>query len=54
MIEEVQVEDVTHKYTSKFNETVVRRLEDSVNQTFIDTQLLAAKFELNKIDVVIQ
>mmetsp|Transcript_24497 Transcript_24497/g.23524 ORF Transcript_24497/g.23524 Transcript_24497/m.23524 type:complete len:456 (+) Transcript_24497:119-1486(+) len=50
VIADVLVEDVTYKYTSRYNETVVRRLEDSVNQTFIDTQLLASKLELNKID----
>lgn len=48
------MEDVTYKYTTRYNETIIRRLEDSVNQTFIDTQLLVAKLELNKINVVIQ
>lgn len=43
-----EISDVTYKYTSKFNETVLRRLSDQVNQTFIDSVLLSAKLELEK------
>jgi hypothetical protein len=41
------VQDVTSKYTSKFNETLLRRLQDKVNQSFVDLKLLAAKSELD-------
>ena len=41
-----ELRDVTAQYTTKFNETVIRRLKSEINQDFIDEQLLAAQDEI--------
>ena len=40
------VKDVTEFYTTKYNETVSRRLESGVNQTYVDSLLKQASEEI--------
>jgi hypothetical protein len=43
-------EDVTARYTTKFNESVARRVGDGVNQTVIDSALAYARAHLNEMN----
>ena len=43
------VQDVTAKYTTRYNETLSRRLLDNVTQPFVDERLSATRVELSKI-----
>jgi hypothetical protein len=45
-VSQSDVKDVTELYTTKFNETVLRRLESGVNQTYVDSLLRQASEEI--------
>jgi peptide-N4-(N-acetyl-beta-glucosaminyl)asparagine amidase len=42
------VDDVTAKYTTRFNETLLRRKDDYVNSTFIEERLEQVRRELRE------
>ena len=41
-----RVKDVTEKYTNRFNETTIRRLQKDVHQTYVETLLHSAETDL--------
>ena len=45
---DTDVEDVTAKYTTKFNETLLRRQDDDVNTTFIEERLVGIRKQLRE------
>ena len=50
---DTDVEDVTAKYTTKFNETLLRRQDDDVNTTFIEERLIRIRQQLREKDEVV-
>ena len=41
-----QVKDVTEKYTNRFNETTIRRLEKDIHQEYVESLLHSAEADL--------